>query len=195
MPCRSPSLLVTLLVFGLWSGCGEEISNELPLDQARVRAAEAVAGLDLTTSERSLMLSDLIDQRNAYGALRARQLDNAVPPALRFDPWLNTPGLEGGDRTAPTPPRWPDPGPQQRPANLDDLAFADVPTLEHKLGVLAAHGEAVGRDVREVEISVEIRERTMQFPSWSIPRCTDGSTRRSSSSHTPAVDDDRALVS
>lgn len=129
MPCRSPALLVTLLVFGLWSGCGEEISSELPLDQARVRAAEAVAGLDLTTSERSLMLSDLIDQRNAYGALRARQLDNAVPPALRFDPWLNTPGIEGGDRTAPTPPRWPDPGAQQRPANLDDLAFADVPTL------------------------------------------------------------------
>ncbi len=41
-------------------------------------------------------------------------------------------------------------------------SFADVPTLEHKLGVLAEHGAAVGRDVSEIEISVEIRERTMQ---------------------------------
>ncbi|MDP3130864.1 MAG: LLM class F420-dependent oxidoreductase, partial [Bacillota bacterium] len=41
-------------------------------------------------------------------------------------------------------------------------SFADVPTLERKLGILAEHGAAVGRDVSEVEISVEIRERTMQ---------------------------------
>jgi hypothetical protein len=41
-------------------------------------------------------------------------------------------------------------------------SFADVATLEHKLGVLAEHGAAVGRDVSEIEISVEIRERTMQ---------------------------------
>ncbi len=41
-------------------------------------------------------------------------------------------------------------------------SFADVPTLERKLGILAEHGAAVGRDVSEVEISVELRERTMQ---------------------------------
>lgn len=41
-------------------------------------------------------------------------------------------------------------------------SFADVSTLERKLGILAEHGAAVGRDVSEVEISVEIRERTMQ---------------------------------
>lgn len=40
-------------------------------------------------------------------------------------------------------------------------SFADVPTLERKLGILAEHGAAVGRDVREIEISVELRERTM----------------------------------
>jgi Asp-tRNA(Asn)/Glu-tRNA(Gln) amidotransferase A subunit family amidase len=129
MPSQSSALLASLLLIGILSGCGEEISNELPLDQARVRAAEAVTGLDLTASERALMLPDLLDQRNAYAALRAHQLDNAVPPALRFDPWLNTPRTESGGQATPKPPRWPDPGPQQRPADLDDLAFADVLTL------------------------------------------------------------------
>lgn len=41
-------------------------------------------------------------------------------------------------------------------------SFADVPTLQHKLGVLAEHGAAVGRDVSEIEVSVELRDRTMQ---------------------------------
>ncbi|MER3389118.1 MAG: LLM class F420-dependent oxidoreductase [Microcella sp.] len=39
-------------------------------------------------------------------------------------------------------------------------SFSDVPTLERKLGVLAEHGRAVGRDTSEIEISVELRNRT-----------------------------------
>lgn len=38
-------------------------------------------------------------------------------------------------------------------------SFADVPTLERKLGILAQHGEAVGRDTGEIEISVEIGKK------------------------------------
>jgi len=41
-------------------------------------------------------------------------------------------------------------------------SFADVPTLKHKRGSLAEHGAAVERDVSEIEVSVELRERTMQ---------------------------------
>ena len=93
MPRRALFALPALLALtALLTGCGEEISGELPLDQARVRAAEAAFGLDFTSAERQLMLPDLLDQRAAYVALRARQLDNAVPPALRFDPWLEMPG-------------------------------------------------------------------------------------------------------
>lgn len=40
-------------------------------------------------------------------------------------------------------------------------SFSDVPTLEHKLGVLAKWGEEVGRDVAEIEISTELRNRTV----------------------------------
>jgi probable F420-dependent oxidoreductase len=39
-------------------------------------------------------------------------------------------------------------------------SFSDVPTLEHKLGVLGQHAAAIGRDVSEIEIStgVSLRE-------------------------------------
>jgi probable F420-dependent oxidoreductase len=39
-------------------------------------------------------------------------------------------------------------------------SFSDVETLKRKLGILKEHGETVGRDVSEIEISTEIRMRT-----------------------------------
>jgi alkanesulfonate monooxygenase SsuD/methylene tetrahydromethanopterin reductase-like flavin-dependent oxidoreductase (luciferase family) len=39
-------------------------------------------------------------------------------------------------------------------------SFSDVELMRHKLGVLRAHGDAVGRDVSEIEVSTEIRRRT-----------------------------------
>jgi probable F420-dependent oxidoreductase len=39
-------------------------------------------------------------------------------------------------------------------------SFADAPTLERKLGILAGHCAEVGRDVAEIEISTELRDRT-----------------------------------
>ncbi len=38
-------------------------------------------------------------------------------------------------------------------------SFADPEALDHKLSVLREHGEAVGRDIDEIEISNEIRNR------------------------------------
>jgi probable F420-dependent oxidoreductase len=38
-------------------------------------------------------------------------------------------------------------------------SFADAESLTHKLAVLAEHGEAVGRDISEIEISNELRGR------------------------------------
>jgi alkanesulfonate monooxygenase SsuD/methylene tetrahydromethanopterin reductase-like flavin-dependent oxidoreductase (luciferase family) len=40
-------------------------------------------------------------------------------------------------------------------------SFSDASTLERKLGVLAQHGRAVGRDVSEIEISVDISDSTV----------------------------------
>jgi probable F420-dependent oxidoreductase len=39
-------------------------------------------------------------------------------------------------------------------------SFSDPETLKRKLGILAEHGAVVGRDVSEIEISTELRERT-----------------------------------
>jgi probable F420-dependent oxidoreductase len=39
-------------------------------------------------------------------------------------------------------------------------SFSDAQTLERKLGILAEHGKDVGRDTSEIEISVELRNRT-----------------------------------
>jgi probable F420-dependent oxidoreductase len=39
-------------------------------------------------------------------------------------------------------------------------SFSDVPTLERKLGILAEHSRAVGRDTSQIEISTELRRRT-----------------------------------
>lgn len=151
MTPRRVCLLVISLLATVFAGCGDEISNEQPLDQARIRAAEAVAGLDLTASERALMLTDLHDQRNAYASLRARLLDNAVPPAIRFDPWTNLPGGRNAAGGGPeSSARWPVAGPQRRPADLDELAFADVPTL--------------GRLIRDRQLTC------LELTEWSLAR-------------------------
>jgi probable F420-dependent oxidoreductase len=39
-------------------------------------------------------------------------------------------------------------------------SFSDAQTLERKLGILAEHGKDVGRDTTEIEISVELRNRS-----------------------------------
>ncbi len=59
-------------------------------------------------------------------------------------------------------------------------SFSDAPTLERKLGILADHGAAVGRDTSEVEVSVEIGRRPM-------------AERRSGSRETDEVDRLREL--
>lgn len=40
-------------------------------------------------------------------------------------------------------------------------SFSDGPTLERKLGILGEHCAAVGRDINQIEISTELRDRTV----------------------------------
>jgi len=51
-----------------------------------VARAEWIAGISLTDAQRELMLEDLAQLGKDSAALRAIPLDNAVAPALRFDP-------------------------------------------------------------------------------------------------------------
>ncbi len=41
-------------------------------------------------------------------------------------------------------------------------SFSTPEVLEHKLGILAEHGKHVGRDTSEIEISTEVRARTLE---------------------------------
>jgi probable F420-dependent oxidoreductase len=41
-------------------------------------------------------------------------------------------------------------------------SFSDAETLERKLGILAEHGEAVGRDTSQIEISVEVARKSIE---------------------------------
>lgn len=127
--------LVSLLFGGLTllgAGCGEEISDDRPLTDATIRAAETVIGLDLTAAERALMLEDLTETRDTYRSLRAMQIPNRVPPALRFSPLMPPLPATAGP-AAPAAgdgsPRW-SPAPAiTRPADLQELAFATVGEL------------------------------------------------------------------
>jgi Asp-tRNA(Asn)/Glu-tRNA(Gln) amidotransferase A subunit family amidase len=99
-----------------------------PFGADEVRAAAKVVGLPLTDSELELMLPGVIDNLRAFERMRARPLDNSVPMALVFDPLaplMRAPA-------APEPAKksaWTLPEGVRRPERLEDLAYADIPTL------------------------------------------------------------------
>ena len=146
LPC---ALLLTLVM--ALPALAEEAPKGPPIDESAVRAANLLNGLDLTGAEIGLMLPDLLDQRNAYLSLHAKPLPNTVPPALRFDPWTLTIGRQDKAGNLPAvPARFAKAGPQQRPKNLDDLAFADIATL--------------GRLIHDRKISC------VELTQWSLDR-------------------------
>jgi len=116
--------LLLLVLLGI-AGCGEKIQDSDVVLRADLHGAEALLGLDMTADEAELMLADLAEQRAAYRDLRALSPDNAVVPALVFDP-----RPEGFTNNAlARPPRWTDPGRIVRPETLDELAYATVGEL------------------------------------------------------------------
>lgn len=91
-----------------------------------IRQAEWIAGLKLTDPQREMMLEGINETLADYAKLRSVAVDNAVPPALRFDPTAGEPEPSG------TPPRRaarPGEAAATRPASSDDLAFAPVGRL------------------------------------------------------------------
>ncbi|MBL7008390.1 MAG: amidase [Planctomycetes bacterium] len=96
-----------------------------PLTTSELAAAAAVAGLSFTEAELAMMLSEAVDFRAGYLRMQQRPLPNPVHPALGFSPLL--PGMEL--RAAPQP-AWDGALPRaERPAELEELAFADIATL------------------------------------------------------------------
>jgi Asp-tRNA(Asn)/Glu-tRNA(Gln) amidotransferase A subunit family amidase len=94
----------------------------------QIHAAGEVAGLDFTKEQLAQMQKNVSEQIEGYERLWKHPLDNSIPPAFVFTPLL--PGMKiVPPPFAPKPIDLPDAAKVQRPANLEDLAYADIPTL------------------------------------------------------------------
>ncbi len=120
-----PALILTTLL--LTAGCGEKIDDQY-LCRTDVAGAQSVLGLNMTNNEIALMRDDLVEQRDSYQRLREQQSPNGLRPALRFDPELLTGATAG---IADHPARWSPTAAINRPADLNDLAFASIGQLSH----------------------------------------------------------------
>ncbi len=98
-----------------------------PVTPRMIRDAEWIAGVPLTDEERGLMAAGVERSRAAFEACRAVPLDNAVPPAFRFDPEGPSAGRVSA-RGAGTE-AWKPAEAGERPASDADLAFAGVAAL------------------------------------------------------------------
>jgi len=94
-------------------------------DQAR--SAGELIGIELTDPELELLTDDVAGNRESYRRLRDFELENGDAPALVFDPALL---LDAARLDGPAPRELPFELPAvERPADLEDLAFADLLTL------------------------------------------------------------------
>ena len=111
----------TLFPAALWAQAAKQrrLTKEMIVD------AEKVAGVSFTEAERDLMLEGGDDALGSYEKLRAVPLDNAVPPAIGFQP------SRGGERAQPaaTKSRWSRVGRQSAPREIEELAFRPVTEL------------------------------------------------------------------
>ena len=90
-----------------------------------LRATARVLGLELTDAELTLMGKNIDEQRVGYAEVRKVPLTNADALAFTFQPLL--PGMHVRANTLAAAPR--ELPKVDRPANVDDLAYASIPTL------------------------------------------------------------------
>jgi Asp-tRNA(Asn)/Glu-tRNA(Gln) amidotransferase A subunit family amidase len=120
----------TLLPGVLWAriAAGEEITART------VACAEEIAGVPLTPEQRESIVEDLREQRSTIRALHDVPLDNAVPPALHFDP---DPARSSATEPLPAignrPAVLSSPAVRERPRGADEMAFAPVRALAELL--------------------------------------------------------------
>ena len=94
----------------------------------QIRAAGEVAGIGFTPDELAQMQKRVAEQIEGYERLWKLSIDNSVPPAFVFSPLL--PGMKiVPPPFQPKPIELPDAVKIERPADLEDLAYADIPTL------------------------------------------------------------------
>jgi Asp-tRNA(Asn)/Glu-tRNA(Gln) amidotransferase A subunit family amidase len=99
--------------------------KDAPITKEMVRSAASIIGLEFTEAERDTVTAELDDTRDDLQAIRDMKLNNAVPPALVFNP------IPVGKQFDLEQTRQVFDIPQnvELPANRDDLAFYSVTEL------------------------------------------------------------------
>jgi Asp-tRNA(Asn)/Glu-tRNA(Gln) amidotransferase A subunit family amidase len=133
-------------------GAGEQDAPPTTPTDADIAAAAAVIGLELTPAERDSLAEDLQDQREDYADLRAEPLDNAIAPALRFDPLFWRPGAAAALARAAgaeaAQPVWSPPANVVRPEQDAELAWLTVA----ELAALLASGQVTSVELTELAL-------------------------------------------
>ncbi|MCF7973830.1 MAG: amidase [Phycisphaerae bacterium] len=132
----------------LWAQVGEDLGA--PVTKAMLQEAEHLAGLTFTDDERDLMVEGLNDYLEKYRALREVRLDNAVAPAVQFNPVV--PGMTFEKKAkqlnmSQRPPR-------KRPADLEAAAFWPVTDLAHLIQ---------SRQITSTELTTMYLDRLKRF--------------------------------
>ena len=103
------------------------IMQDTPTPEEIETAAELI-GLEFESEELEMMRRGIRNNRGGYEALRAVELENSVLPALTFSPLL--PGMSIRKSALSAEPfALPDSSTLERPADLEQLAFASIPEL------------------------------------------------------------------
>jgi Asp-tRNA(Asn)/Glu-tRNA(Gln) amidotransferase A subunit family amidase len=105
-------------------------ADEPKVTAEMIRAAEWISGIHLTDDQRKLMVEGMGQAVQDFEKMRAIAIDNAIPPALRFDPETSGPPPVPSRAGTAVLPDGPAPA---RPASEDDLAFATLRTLSRLL--------------------------------------------------------------
>lgn len=115
--------------FAIVAGCGDRVIDGQAAGERAVQGAEDLLAMPLTAAERTMMLEDLGESRAAYRDLRAHLVENAVAPAVRFDPLmvLDVRALAAALERGPSV--WSEPAAVTRPADLESLAWASLGEL------------------------------------------------------------------
>ena len=87
--CSALGVGATLLPGVLWA----KVAAGAEIDKATIAAAEEIAGVSFTDEERELMLAAVRRQAQQIAALHAVPVDNAVAPAVSFNPLLRPDAL------------------------------------------------------------------------------------------------------
>jgi len=118
----SIGLGTSLLPGVLWSkvAAGAEITKET------IATAEEIAGVSFTDDERTMMVRNLTQQKQAIETLHKVALDNGIAPAIVFDPLPPGTTLPSKKKTPPVRQKI---AMMARPGSVEELAFLPVAKL------------------------------------------------------------------